>query len=114
MLIGVICEVISDVANREREDIMIQDLRHKIGKISSHFTKDEQAGDEEEPQVSREDLLELLDYPAAAKALNEVGVDVVALVELVDFIIPGGENLGLSKFMQILLQFRGSNPATVK
>jgi len=115
MLIGVICEVISDVANREREEIMIQDLRIKIGTISSLFSGAADAdSEEEEPMVSRDSFVELMKHEEAAQALNEVGVDVIALVELADFIFPKTGKVELSKFIQLLLQFRGSNTATVK
>merc|ERR1712178_571234 len=111
MLIGVICEVISDVANREREEIMIEDLRIKIATISSLFAVE--SGDEE-PMVSRDQFVELMHHDAAAKALNEVGVDVLALVDLADFIFPKTGRVPFSKFITLMLQFRGSNTCTVK
>jgi len=118
MLIGVICEVISDVANREREDIMIADLRVKIGTISSLFAQDgvdsEENEDEDEPMVCRSAFVDLLNHEEATQALNSVGVDVIALVELADFIFPKSGKVPLSQFIPLLLQFRGSNTATVK
>jgi len=114
MLIGVICEVISDVANREREDIMIEDLRIKIGTISSLFAHGADDPEEDEPMICKKAFVELMNHQEATQALNEVGVDVVALVELADFIFPKTGKVALSKFMQLMLQFRGSNQATVK
>merc|ERR1711972_927968 len=102
MLIGVICEVISDVANREREDIMINDLRYKIGKISQFFAQDV-THMEEEPVVTRNQFHELISHDEATKALHDVGVDVVALVDLVDFIFPATGEIEMSKFMQLIL-----------
>jgi len=115
MLVGVICQVISEVADREREEIVVHDLRYKMGQISSHFKHDIDAPDDQEPRVSREDVLDLLSHDEAIKVLDEIGVDVVSLVDLVDFIFPDGDDdLDLSKFLQTVLQFRGSNTATVK
>merc|ERR1740138_1915829 len=110
MLIGVICEVISDVANKEREDIMITDLREKVTQISSIFAqKAEGLSEDEEPMIIKDDFKQLLYSDEACRALNEVGVDVVALVELADFIFPSEDPIELSKFLQMILQFRGSN-----
>lgn len=114
MLIGVICEVISDVANREREDIMIQDLRYKIRKLSKLFEQDSEVVDEER-MISREAFAELLDTPEATKALKDVGVDVPALVDFADFIFPEGENgIEYAQLLETILRFRGTNTATVK
>merc|ERR1719313_3301283 len=85
MLIGVICEVISDVANREREDIVIEELRYRIGKIESVFA---QGGEGEEKMISREAFTGLLDHAEACMMLSAMGVDVLALVDLEDFIFP--------------------------
>merc|ERR1740121_289473 len=110
MLIGVMCEVIADVANREREDILIQELRYRIGQFESVFA----SGTDEETKVTPEALKGLLRRPEACKILNQIGVDVLALVDLENFIFPEGREIELTKFMEKILQFRGSNAATVK
>merc|ERR1712039_591233 len=70
--------------------------------------------------ISKTEFCDILRNREATKALQEVGVDVVGLVDFVDFIF-GGENseeegttLTFSDFMEVVLQLRGSNTATVK
>merc|ERR1711862_572948 len=88
MLIGVICEVIAEVASREKEDMLLQDLKSKIGKVaqivSPESFKDgvDIADMDEDVMVSPSIFQEILHNHEACQALHEVGVDVVALAEL--------------------------------
>merc|ERR1719335_1957114 len=45
MLIGVICEVISEVSAREKEDILLQDLKTKLENVARTVAPDSFAGD---------------------------------------------------------------------
>merc|ERR1712032_1241869 len=56
----------------------------------------------------------MLHMPEAARALHEVGVDVVGLVDFSDYIFKDGDELTFQTFMEIVLQLRGKNTATVK
>merc|ERR1711933_451370 len=122
MLIGVICEVISEVAHREKEEILQQDLRAKIRNVtkllSPYFPEedeDELTLDlEKEVMVSREIYERILEDPEAAQTLAEVGVDVLALADMSDYVFPQSGQIELTDFLQLILQFRGSNTATVK
>merc|ERR1712151_156582 len=70
--------------------------------------------------ISKAEFCDILRNREATKALHEVGVDVVGLVDFVDFIFGGddseadGTTLTFSDFMDVVLQLRGSNTATVK
>merc|ERR1740138_970334 len=65
-------------------------------------------------RIARQEFEALLELPGAAKAIQEVGVDVVGLMDFTDFIFKDGKELSFPDFMDILLQLRGSNTATVK
>merc|ERR1719183_759108 len=46
--------------------------------------------------------------------IQEIGVDVVGLVDFADFIFKDGVELSFPEFMEIVLQLRGSNMSTVR
>lgn len=108
MLIGVICEVVSVVARVEKDELLAKDLKHKIQIIQSHFKV------EGSDMVTEESFKELLSNHDAMQSLHDCGVDVVALVDFADFIFREKDSLSLSEFIGTVLQFRGSNTATVK
>merc|ERR1719424_825066 len=64
--------------------------------------------------IARKEFEALLTNPNAAKALSEVGVDVIGLVDFTDHIFKDGKGLSFTDFMDMILQLRGSNNATVK
>ena len=51
--------------------------------------------------------------PTAARSYN-VGVDVIGLVDFTDYIFKGDQKLTFPDFMEVILQLRGTNNATVK
>merc|ERR1719264_924349 len=108
MLIGVLCEVVSVVAQVEREDMLVKDLNRKIHEIMSSFDL------HRSEMVSKDKFALLMQNPDATQILHEVGVDVVALFEYVDYIFRGADTLSLAEFLETVLQFRGTNTATVK
>jgi len=107
MLIGVLCEVVSVVAKIENEEIQTKDLKTKIMQMMPHVT-------EEGDMVCKHSFNKLLESPDAIHSLQNVGVDVVALVDLSDFIFRDQTQISVKEFIKTVLQFRGSNLATVK
>lgn len=108
MLVGVLVEVVCTVSTVEKEQMEATFLKgHML-----HLLK---AVDEDgDVRISRDEFNKLLEKPKAIKALQEVGVDVVGLAELSDFIYKDCGDLNFADFMEILLQLRGTNTATVK
>eukprot|EP00931_Biecheleriopsis_adriatica_P074279 TRINITY_DN48374_c0_g1_i1.p1 TRINITY_DN48374_c0_g1~~TRINITY_DN48374_c0_g1_i1.p1 ORF type:complete len:621 (-),score=123.57 TRINITY_DN48374_c0_g1_i1:103-1965(-) len=110
MLIGVMCETIRLVSEAENEDILVTETKKKLSNMifESGLDKD---GDN---LISREEFLMMLNLPEACRALSQLGVDVVGLVELEEFVFANTAALEFSDFMDVVLQLRGSNNATVK
>eukprot|EP00930_Biecheleria_cincta_P076562 TRINITY_DN6376_c1_g1_i1.p1 TRINITY_DN6376_c1_g1~~TRINITY_DN6376_c1_g1_i1.p1 ORF type:complete len:607 (+),score=107.00 TRINITY_DN6376_c1_g1_i1:61-1821(+) len=121
MLIGVICEVIKTVAASENESIQVMWVTENLQRILTEGRYLNSDGKLEEVA-----LLELLQNSQAVAVLKEIGVDVVALVDFADFIFSpdilhststepnAGTGISFSDFMELVLQLRGSNTATVK
>eukprot|EP00929_Paragymnodinium_shiwhaense_P063133 TRINITY_DN31560_c0_g1_i1.p1 TRINITY_DN31560_c0_g1~~TRINITY_DN31560_c0_g1_i1.p1 ORF type:complete len:786 (-),score=165.54 TRINITY_DN31560_c0_g1_i1:209-2566(-) len=117
MLIGVLCEVVSAVAVTEKEEMLVTFVHEKLTAVMALI--DEDGGG----TISRNEFMQILDNEGAIESLQDVGVDVIGLVDYADFIFGGDEEdnedgeeieLTLPQFMEVILQLRGSNSATVK
>lgn len=112
MLIGILCEVVSGVAQVEKE-LMLKDwIFSKMEEIVAELDEN---GDQ---QISRTEFNLILIKPEAAKILEETGIDPVTLVDYVDFIFETEDGkdveLSIGAFVEILLSFRNTNVACVK
>eukprot|EP00929_Paragymnodinium_shiwhaense_P056748 TRINITY_DN2840_c0_g1_i1.p1 TRINITY_DN2840_c0_g1~~TRINITY_DN2840_c0_g1_i1.p1 ORF type:complete len:734 (+),score=151.16 TRINITY_DN2840_c0_g1_i1:201-2402(+) len=115
MLIGVLCEVVSAVAATEKEDMLMTFIQSKMREIVAEIDEN---GD---CTISKEEFEKVILKPEAIAALVEVGVDPMGLVDFADYIfedagdVDGLErDLSLDEFLDVILQFRGSNASTVK
>eukprot|EP00929_Paragymnodinium_shiwhaense_P110754 TRINITY_DN7799_c0_g3_i1.p1 TRINITY_DN7799_c0_g3~~TRINITY_DN7799_c0_g3_i1.p1 ORF type:complete len:859 (-),score=176.57 TRINITY_DN7799_c0_g3_i1:95-2485(-) len=118
MLIGVLCDVVSAVAAVEKEEMLVKYVQEKLEKVMAII--DEDGGG----TISRDEFMLILDHHEATDALQDVGVDVVGLIDFADFIFGDSTReqdeeedeveLTLPEFMEVVLQLRGCNNATVK
>jgi len=108
MLVGVLCEVVSCVASIEKETLHVEYVKNKISDSLKLIDVDGSGG------ISREEFEQLLAQPVAARALQDVGVDVVGLVDFADFLFSDKDHIEFGDLMETVLQLRGSNNATVK
>merc|ERR1719272_2035150 len=78
----------------------------------------EQSGidDNGDMRLSREELNQLLEIPEASRAIQDVGVDPIGLVDYTDFIFEDSldESISFQALVQLILELRGSNTSTVK
>jgi hypothetical protein len=111
MLIGVLVEVVSVVASVEREELTLNTVKTSMERIMELSGVDTDANN----AISRAEFEQLLEVPTAARLINEIGVDVVGLIDYADLIFDGGQKeLSFSEFFEVLLSLRGKNAATVK
>eukprot|EP00927_Polykrikos_kofoidii_P025277 TRINITY_DN2274_c0_g1_i2.p1 TRINITY_DN2274_c0_g1~~TRINITY_DN2274_c0_g1_i2.p1 ORF type:complete len:730 (+),score=121.52 TRINITY_DN2274_c0_g1_i2:51-2192(+) len=115
MLVGVLCEVVSAVAATEQEEMLVTYVNDKLSKVMAMLDTDGGG------TISKREFIEILDNVDAVRCLNDVGVDVFGLVDLADYIFEDDDSknedeveLDFSKFMEVVLQLRGTNQATVK
>ena len=99
---------VSVVAATEKEQLTANFVRNQL---LSSLKRVDTDGNE---KISQAEFESLLVNPHAARMVKEVGVDVVGLVELSDFIFQNEKELDLDDFFRLLLELRGSNNATVK
>lgn len=110
MLVGVLCEVVSVVSSVEKEQLVVNFIQNQLRTLLQHYSP----SGAEAGTMSKAEFLDLLGRPQAARALHEVGVDVLGLAEIVDFLFKDGKRLAFPDFMEMVLELRGSNTATVK
>jgi hypothetical protein len=110
MLVGVLCEVVSIVSAVEKESLQLNYVKQCLRNMLQNSDIDAD-GDE---CISKHEFVALLSLPDAAKAIQEVGVDAVGLMDFTDFIFKDKGALSFGEFMDTVLQLRGSNTATVK
>jgi hypothetical protein len=116
MLIGVLCEVISAVAEEEKESMMVDKVNEKFTAIIDNLDKDHDG------ILSWEEFMQILEIPAALTALESVGVDAEAMVDIAEDyffdIGPTGVSepvaVSFEEFMQLLLDLRGGQQSTIK
>eukprot|EP00927_Polykrikos_kofoidii_P024141 TRINITY_DN22018_c0_g1_i1.p1 TRINITY_DN22018_c0_g1~~TRINITY_DN22018_c0_g1_i1.p1 ORF type:complete len:817 (-),score=129.69 TRINITY_DN22018_c0_g1_i1:325-2715(-) len=111
MLIGVLVEVVGVVAAVEKETMIVNYFRAQLKSTLQENFRDM----DDDDCITKDEFSKLLNVPEAAFALRDLGVDVVGLVDLVDFIFASyGNTLTFNEFMETILQLRGSTTATVK
>jgi len=110
MLIGVLCEVVSAVADVEKEEMNLRFVTDKLHNLLFNLDEDRDGF------ISKAEFLKILGFPEAVRALEEVEIDPVAVVDFADYIFGEGKgrNLSFDKFMDVLLNLRSCNIATIK
>merc|ERR1719464_990669 len=110
MLVGLLVEVVSVVASVEREQLNISFVRTRLLQMIKEFEPDESP---ETLVIEKEDFQTYLSHPKAARVIKDIGVDVVGLVDLQEYIFKDG-SISFSYLIETVLSLRGSNQATVK
>lgn len=115
MLIGVLCEVVSAVADAEREEMTILYVRERLQEIVDRCCPPEA---DHELAITKEQFLVILQDVQAARLLTEVKVDVVGLVDLIDTIFATetgiDRELSFGDLVEVCMDQRTTNTATVK
>merc|ERR1719409_2247693 len=68
----------------------------------------------EKGQVNSEEFRRIVQTPAAVSALLEVGVEPIIVVDFADMLFMDSSSIPFSRFMEMLLDLRGANTATLK
>lgn len=107
LLLGVLVEVVRVVATAEQEGRVVRNLKEEL-----HYAKE--AMGEDDSTISQEEFINLLQNDQAIDVLQDVGVDLIALVKDPNIIFDGEAFMGFQDFLDEILLLRGSNTATVK
>jgi voltage-gated sodium channel len=111
MLIGVLCEIVDEVARSEKEEMAQEKARDNLKDIVDELDTN---GD---GRISYKEFKGIFDHKHALQSLSDIDVDPISVVDFTDhfFIKDGKEcDLPFEQFMELLLDLRSSNEATVK
>ncbi|CAK0826162.1 unnamed protein product [Prorocentrum cordatum] len=76
MLIGVLCEVVSDVAKREKEDMGVHALKMKLAAVMARLDRDGTG------TLSEDEFVQIMGDATIVQLLDEVGVDPIGLIDM--------------------------------
>jgi len=107
MLVGVLCEVVTEVAKAEKESIALHKLKGTLLVMLKHIDLDG-SGD-----ISKEEILLLLQDPAAEGILSDMKIDRGHISDIVEMHYDGIESLHISEIMCLLIESQGERGATV-
>jgi len=112
LLIGVLCEVVSQVAQNEKEDQLVRSVNVKLQTLLQSLDINNDG------RISQAEFVQIMELPEAVLALEEVGIDPVSIVDFTDFIFGGEDNpddaLNFEKFMEVILKLRQTNECTIR
>jgi len=106
MLIGALCEVVSVVAREQSEASKVEACKEKLMVLLGEMDEDS------DMMISKEEFMKIMVNPDMMKMLVELEVDVEAFFQHADVVVEG--DCDVSSFVDIVMQFRSSNSATVK
>jgi hypothetical protein len=112
MLVGVLVDVVRVVAITEKEAMIVQmvasQLRDRL----------ELMGRDPEALITKIEFTSLVTTPEIALIMQNVGVDVAVLLDMVDLVFDDAHcdtsGMDFQNFVEVILNMRGSNPATVR
>jgi len=110
MLVGVLCEVVSVVSAVEKEQLTVCYVKQKLMAMFD----DPKVDTDGNCSISRQEFENMLLNQEAASIIQDMGVDVVGLVDFADIIFEDDIELTFGDFMELVMQLRGSNTCTVK
>jgi len=145
MLIGVLVEVVRTVAATEKEGMTVAHVTHQLKEVMEAFqtggtpaparqskfarsvtrpfmnkskSREQEAADIFAGSLGRSDFDKFLMQPDVAVIIQDVGVDVMGLIDMADMIYEDkdkeGKGLSFVDFIDVVLNMRGTNPSTVK
>merc|ERR1711924_201956 len=108
MLIGVLCEVVSDVAQSEKDDAAIRLAKESILLDLKKF-------DDGDGMVTRSELLQVMKDPQSIVVLRGLNVDRLFFIELQQMLFTYEQStVPIKVIMELLLMCRGDFPVTVQ
>eukprot|EP00927_Polykrikos_kofoidii_P002916 TRINITY_DN11164_c0_g1_i2.p1 TRINITY_DN11164_c0_g1~~TRINITY_DN11164_c0_g1_i2.p1 ORF type:complete len:760 (+),score=148.07 TRINITY_DN11164_c0_g1_i2:122-2281(+) len=110
MLVGILVEVVGAVSAVERQQLSVQFVKSRIMKLM----KDTGLDADGDMMITKAEFESLLLNRKAAKLVQDIGVDVVGLVDYSDFLFKNNDALTFNEFMNLVFELRGCNTATVK
>lgn len=108
MLIGILCDVVSNVAREAKEEEFKKEVQYQISRLVKDLDSDASGS------ISHDELFFMLKDPVTAMSFNSLGVDIVGVADFARFVFAQCDEITYSDFELLIGQFRGDKPAAVK
>jgi len=113
LTLGVTCEVVSVVAAVEKEQLTMKWMLDKVGSFYNELDIDD-AG-----MIKQQGFKSFLENAEFVEMLQGVDIDVIRLIDAYDIVFndqddQGEFGLSITDFLEVLLNFRSTNKATMK
>merc|ERR1740121_1450995 len=108
MLIGVLCEVVTQVAETEKEDNAVKMVKDNLLTIIRELDEDGSGS------ISKRELQLMLDHEAALKVLDDLGVDLGYFMEQMDMFYSETEDIATHRIIDVILMLRANRAVTIK
>lgn len=108
MLIGILCDVVSNVADDSKEEILLKEVRSQVNRLANELDEDGDGG------ISKEEFDKITADANMTAMFTDLGVDVVAVAHFGKFIYEQCDELSYGDFGKLVCQFRGKKAATVQ
>merc|ERR1719487_1396272 len=111
-LIGVLVDVVQCIATTEKEGMTVIALASQLRAAWEAMHRDT------DDPITKHDFQKLLGEQEIVRITQDVGVDVIMLVDMADVVFEDYEkedkNMTFENFVELMLKMRGNNAATVK
>jgi len=108
MLIGVLCQVVLDVSAEEKETAVKTQMQKSLLVMLQELDADGSG------QLSKSEVQEVMEIPAAVAIMNDIQVDTQHLLSLTEMLYEDDEDtLSIDVIMKIVLSLRGMRPPTM-
>jgi len=104
MLIGILCDVVNGAAESQKEAAVMEDMEQQILQLDLDATG----------EITPEELHQAISNDNIVRRLDQLGVDVSALVDFAKFVMADAGSIPVAEFVEMVAQFRGNKGATVK
>eukprot|EP00405_Crypthecodinium_cohnii_P012046 CAMPEP_0206427772 /NCGR_PEP_ID=MMETSP0324_2-20121206/5244_1 /ASSEMBLY_ACC=CAM_ASM_000836 /TAXON_ID=2866 /ORGANISM="Crypthecodinium cohnii, Strain Seligo" /LENGTH=512 /DNA_ID=CAMNT_0053893125 /DNA_START=31 /DNA_END=1565 /DNA_ORIENTATION=+ len=116
MMIGVLVEVVKSAQYVEQESMNVRLLRDSILQVIREFPEmfPNFEGEPMDIPITKDEFWMLLEQPSVVLTIQQIGVDVEGLLELIDFFFLDRSRMTLVEVVDMVMQLRSANNATVK
>mmetsp|Transcript_89684 Transcript_89684/g.159328 ORF Transcript_89684/g.159328 Transcript_89684/m.159328 type:complete len:574 (+) Transcript_89684:89-1810(+) len=114
MLIGVLCEVVSQIKKRDEEKVAINFMKQHLRGMLEALDTDQNG------QIAKEELQDLVKVPVAMKVLQELEVNPQYLMDLTESLFEQDADAGRAQevtreeLMEVILKVRGNRDVTME
>merc|ERR1719253_319373 len=108
MLIGVLCEVVTQVAETEKEDNAVKLVKDNLLVIMKEMDEDGSG------TICKAEIQQMLDNEAALETLGNLGVALGYFMEQMDMFYSETEDIATHRIIDMILMLRANRPPTIK